>query len=448
MIFGFGKGKSKGKEKPKVEHEDDEEELVLFQGALNGNNPDLSSNPRLVQAGLVPTKQLVSDALAARADMIRLDPKGQVMISTVLVDGAPTAPTRLPAQQGLAISQMLKLLSGLDIKIRNRPQAGAIKAEYKGKTFELRINTQPLEGGAERIIIRAIDPSDSPEKPKELGFPDPLIERVREIGASRSGLVLAAGPPFSGLTTLKIGLIRCTDAYQFSIYCLDPLGGRELSYVKMFEALPEDDLTKTMMRALREDADILAVEPLNKPEIAKAVLEFSSKSAMIADMQARDCADAILRLVQMVKDPKLVAEQLRIVVSRMFIRQLCKKCRRAYRPNPTLLKKLGLPPETRVLYRPAIEGMTVKEDEESKEIATFCETCNGLGYYGKLALLEVIEVTDNVKKVILSNGDAKALRAAARADKMINYQSEGLRAVLEGNTSLEELQRAFKAAGT
>lgn len=443
MIFGFGRGNSKAKAKEK--DEDEEEELVLFQGAMNGNNPDLSANPRLVQAGLVATKQMVSDALAIRADMIRLEPKGQVVMSTVSVDGAPTAPTRLPSQQGMAIGQMLKLLAGLDIKIRAQPQAGGIKAEYKGKTYELRINSQPVEGGNERIILRAYDPKVAPEKPRELGFPEGLIEKVRAMGAERSGIVLAAGPPFSGLTTLKIGLVRCTDAYVYSIYCLDPMGGRELSYVKMFEALPGDNLTQTMQRALREDADILAIEPMDDPATAQAALDFSTKAAIISDMHARDAADGIVRLCQMTKNPKLVSEQLRLVVSQMFIRQLCKKCRRAYRPNPMLLKKLGLPPETRVLYRPAVEGAVAKDDEESKDAVDFCETCNGLGYFGKLSLLEVVEMTEGVKKIVLAQGDSKAIRAAARAEKMQSFQSEGLRAVVEGNTSLEELQRAFKA---
>jgi len=441
VIFGFGRGKGKVE---KDDDENEEEELVLFQGAMNGSNPDLSANPRLVQAGLLPTKQLVSDALAARADMIRLDPKGQVIASTVYIDGAPTAPTRLSSQQGLAVGQMLKLLAGLDIKVRGKPQAGAIKAEYQGKVFELRINSQPVDGGAERIILRIYDPKLVLEKPKELGFPDSLVEKVRAQGAERNGVVLAAGPPFSGLTTLKIGLVRCTDAYMYSIYCLDQMDGRELSYVKMFETLPGDDLTKTLQRALREDADVLCIEPMDDPAIALAALEFAAKAAIISDMHARDAADALVRLTQMTKNPKLIADQVKLVVSQMFIRQLCKKCRRAYRPNPMLLKKIGLPPETRVLYRPAIEGVQAKEDEESKEAADFCENCNGLGYFGKISLLEVIELTEGVRKVVLAQGDAKAIRAAARAEKMQSFQSEGLRAVLEGNTALEELQRAFK----
>lgn len=443
MIFGFGRGNAKPKGKER--EEDEEEELVLFQGAMNGNNPDLSTNPRLVQAGLVAAKQLVSDALAARADMIRLEPKGQVVSSTVFIDGAPTAPTRLPSQQGLAIGQMLKLLAGLDIKVRAKAQAGAIKAEFKGKTYELRINSQPIEGGAERIILRAYDPKVNPEKPRDLGFPDALIEKVRALGAEKSGLVLAAGPPFSGLTTLKIGLTRCTDAYQYSIYFLDPLGGRELSYVKMFPALEGDNLTQTMQRALREDADVLVVEPIDNPETAKDVLDFTSKAAVISDMHARDAADAIVRLSQSVKNPQLIAERLKLVVSQMFIRQLCKKCRRAYRPNPLLLKKIGLPPETRVLYRAAVAGVQAKEDEESKDAADFCEACSGLGYLGKIPLLEVVEMTDGIRKIVLAQGDSKTIRAAARAEKMQSFQSEGLRAVVEGNTALEELQRAFKS---
>jgi len=440
VIFGFGRGRQNTE---KDDDEEQEEEFVLFQGADNGNNPDLTQHGRLVQAGLLPAKKFISDALAARADMIRLEQKGQIAVSTVYIDSAATAPTKMAALQGSAITQMLKLLAGLDIKVKDRPQAGAIKAEYESKAYELRINTQPIEGGGERLTVRALDPAVKLEKPREMGFSEALIEKIREYSSSKSGLILATGMPFSGVTTLKMGMMRCTDAYLYSIYCLADFG-REISYVKMFPAQAGDDLAKTMLRASREDADVLTIDPIDDPKNAKAALDFADQCAIVADMHARDAAEAIFRLVK-IGGKELVADRLRIAASQMFVRALCKKCRRAYRPNPTLLSKIGLPPETRVLYRPTIVGMARADDEEDTAPPEFCDDCNGLGYRGKIGLLEVIEMTDGMKKVVLAGGDVKAIKTQARAEKMQTFQSDGLRMVLDGSTSLEELQRAFRS---
>jgi type IV pilus assembly protein PilB len=151
-----------------------------------------------------------------------------------------------------------------------------------------------------------------------------------------------------------------------------------------------------------------------------------------------------VKLAKTTGNAQLVASQLKIVVSQMFVRMLCKKCRRAYRPNPKLLAQIGLPPETRVLYRPHHAGAA--EDEDDKQVDNgICRECNGLGYRGKLALLEFIEMTPAIQKIVVGGGDQKALRSQARAEKMQTFQSDGLRTVLEGSTSLEELQRAFKA---
>lgn len=434
MIFGFGR---------KADNDDDEDEeefeSVIFQGAVNGNNPDLTENSRLVQAGLVPAKDLVSEALSRRAEMIRLDPKGKASVATYFIDGVPYPASKMPSQRGLAITQMLKLLAGLDIKQRSKPQKGGIKAEYEEKAYEIRIDTQPLQGGAERLIIRAQDASVQLEKPRDLGFSESLIETIRDVGSSKQGVMLAAGPPFSGVTTMSIAMIRSVDPYLYSIYCVADLGSRELSHIRMFEAKEGDDLEKTLARARREDADVILVDPLADKEQARVILEESKNLCLISEIPAKDAAEGIARLVQMTGDPKLVASQLKIVLSQKLIRLLCKKCRHAYRPNPKLLAKVGLPPETSVLYRPPKPG---DDDEEEQD---FCETCGGTGYLGRIGLVEAIEVNDDIKQIILKGGDPNGIRSAARAAKMQTFQSDGIRLVAEGRTSLEELQRAFRS---
>lgn len=434
MIFGFGRRDADD------DDEDEEEfESVIFQGAINGKNPDLTENSRLVQAGLVPAKDLVSEGLSRRAEMIRLEPKGKASVATFVIDGMPYPASKMPSQRGLAITQMLKLLAGLDIKQRGKPQKGGIKAEFEEKEFEIRIDTQPLKDGSERLIVRAQDASQQLEKPRDLGFSESLIETIRDIGSSKQGVMLAAGPPFSGVTTMAIAMLRSVDPYLYSIYSVADLGGRELSHVRMFETKEGDNLETTLARARREDADVILVDGLAGKEQARVVLEESKNLCLVSEIPAKDAAEGIARLVQMIGDPKLVAQQIKIVISQKMIRVLCKKCRHAYRPNPKLLAKVGLPPETSVLYRPP------KPDDDEDEEQEFCETCGGTGYFGRIGLVEAIEVNDEIKQIILKGGDPNAIRTTARAAKMQTFQSDGIRLVAEGRTSLEELQRAFRS---
>lgn len=436
MIFGLGKG---GRDYEDDEEEDDDLDFILFKGALNGNNPDLSANGRLVQAGLMPAKKLISEALARRSDTVRIEPKGKFAAVTYLVDGIPFPAAKMPPPAANAIIQMLKLLAGLDISKKTIKQSGGINAEFDEVDHEIRIDSTPAQGGAERLIVRVQNLKEKLETPKDLGFSEELQDKIREIGSSKNGLMLAVGPPMSGVTTVSIAMVRGIDAYLYSIASLADLQGRDLPHIQDFETKEEDDLETSIKRTKRADVDVLFVDPLTDPIEAKAVLELSEHQCFIAEMPAKDAADGIERLVALVKDPKLIAKGLRLIVSQKLVRLLCTTCRHAYRPNPKLLAKIGLPTDTKKLYR------APRFDEEEDDEDDLCEDCGGTGYRGRIGLLEAIEITDEFKKLIVSGADAAALRAKARELEMQSFQSDGIRLVGEGKTSLEELQRAFRS---
>lgn len=442
VIFGFGKSK-KPKKAARERNEDEEEELVLFQGALNGIEPNLRENAKLVQAGLVRAKQLVSNAFSRRAEMIRIDPKAGATVATFYVDGVPFPAEKLSPQAGLAVTQMIKLLSGLDIKNRTQAQAGGMNAQYSSVNYQVRVDTQPLPGGAERLIMRAQDKSKKLATPDDLGFSEDLKKQIREWTSRKKGVVLGAGAPMSGVTTTTNAVLRCVDGYLYTIYSLTDMTGREVSHIKQFEVNPEDSFVQTLSRCKRQEGDVLYVDPLNNPELAKTILDEADEICFVAEIDARDSAEAFVKLIEMSGDPKMVADRVTAILSQKLVRLLCTKCRQAYRPHPKLLTKVGLPPETKVLYR-AYEA--VESDTSSDEEPDECETCGGMGYFGRIALIEAIEVTDGVKEVIAGGGDASAIKAAARKEKMQSFQSDGLRLVASGRTSLEELQRVFKPA--
>lgn len=436
MVFGFGKGK-KG---PPIPDEDDEQiELVLFQGAVNGKEANLSENARLVQAGLLRAKELVSDALSRRAEMIRLEPKGpKLSLATFFVDGVPYPGSRMPPQAGKAITQMLKLLAGLDIQVRNKPQAGGIKAEYSGTPYVLRVNATPLAGGEERLVVRAENQTLKLTTPEDLGFSPEMRLRIREMAQSRTGVLLSAGPPMSGVTTMAFAMVRGIDPYLYTVYNMTDVEGRDLGHVKTFEGIEGDNWEQSIGRAKRAEADVIYVHPIRNAAFCKQVFAEADDCCLISEIAAHDAANAIVQVREWLGDPKLTAERLHGVVGQKLIRLLCRKCRQAYRPNPKLLAKMGLPPETNVLYRPPgapAEGQPAPEP---------CSRCGGTGYFGRTGITEFTEMSDEMKKVVIAGGDAVAIKAQARKERMQSLNSDGLRLVGAGKTSLEELQRAFK----
>ncbi|MCA9026107.1 MAG: Flp pilus assembly complex ATPase component TadA [Planctomycetaceae bacterium] len=436
MVFGFGKSKSGGSRRDYDSSEEFEIESILFQGALNGKEVDLRANAKLAQAGLVPAKELISDALARRADMIRLDPKGRVAAVTLYVDGVPFPGSRMPAQQALAITQMLKLLAGLDIRDRQNAQAGGIVTDYKETPYHLLINTSPLKAGGERLVVRPRNQQVQLETPDDLGFSEDLRVRIRELTSHRRGVVLVCGPPNSGVTTLSFAVIRSIDAYLYSIYSLADFGGRSITHISQAERVEGETFDRQLARAIRSDADVIIVEPLHEEDRLKIVFDDATKVCIVAEYKAPDAGNCITQLRDTL-GAEIVSDRLAMVLSQKLIRLLCDECKQAYRPNPRLLQKVGLPPETKVLYRPPqpIEG------EEPDE----CYKCGSIGYFGRTGVIQAIEVNDSIKELIKSGADASALKNQARREGMQSFQSDGLRLVAEGKTSLEELQRAFKA---
>lgn len=437
MIFGlFGKGRQED------EDEDQEIELVTFQGPLNGADVDLKTNARLAQAALVPAKELVSDGLARRAETIRLEPKGDRAVTTLVVDGIAYPGSRMPKQQGMAVTQMMKLFAGLDIKERAKPQSGGLKGEYQGTPYEISVQTAPMQGGAEKLTIRLRNLKAKLNTPEDLGFSTEVKTAVRDMTAKKQGLVIVCGPPGSGTTTTLFAVARCVDAYLFNIYSMNKESTRDLYNVTQYQTEPGDDLESSIMRMTRAEADVILFDPLRDAETAKTLFKMRERASFIMEMAAKDSAHAIVQINNWVEDPALVSAGLEGVFSQKLIRLLCASCKQAYKPNPKLLAKVGLPPETKVLYRKPVAA----EDERGRVIEPEpCDTCGGVGYLGRVAMIEMIGMTDAMRELVAKKPAADEIKELARKEGMQNFHKDGLRLVAEGKTSLEELQRVFKA---
>jgi type II secretory ATPase GspE/PulE/Tfp pilus assembly ATPase PilB-like protein len=431
VIFGFGSNDD-------YDDEEEELELVTFQGALNGKKPDVKANGRLMEIGLVPAKEIVSDAMLRRAETVRVETKGSAAVVRLYIDGIAYPGGRLPKQEAHAITQMLKLLAGLNVKQRKARQKGGIKAEFQDTPYQVLVETEPTPAGVERLTIRVRNLKQSVETPDELGFSETMKEKLREMAANRSGVILACGVPGSGTTSTRFGIARSVDAYMYSVYTIGDLESREIPYTTEFEVKEGDDLETTIQRVIRIDADVIFADAMSDAETAKIIFAKQKEIAFISEFAARDTAQGLAKLLEWVGDPQIVVDGLHAIVSQKLLRVLCNDCKQAFRPNPKLLKKVGLPPKTKVLYRP---GQPDPEDPEDEP----CEVCGGLGYFGRAGMFEMLEMTDGMREAILGGADVAAIKSKMREERMPSFQSEGLRLVAEGRTSLDELQRTFKS---
>jgi len=432
MVFGFFK-------KKEVEAEDEDDiEPVSFLGPTNGQEVNLKAHAKLVEAGLVRAKDLVTDALSQRADGIKVEPKGAVCGVTVYIDGIPQSGGRLSKAEGLAVTQVMKIVAGLDPKQRTTAQSGGIKAEFESKKYVLMVSTSPVAEG-ERLMIRINDQSIKLESPTELGMGDEMRQKLKSLTNS-PGVVLVTGPSGSGVTTTLYGVLRNVDAYIHNVFTMIDSGGRTLFHVSTYDdPVQGEDLEASLTRLSRREANCVLVEPIKSAEVAKAVFNKADTLMILSEMPGKDTASAVQTLVQQVGNATLVADNLRAIVQPKLLRRLCQACRLAYRPKPDFLKKLGLPESIKTLYRVP----PIPEDAKDHEP---CPKCSDVGYLGRVGMFEMLEVTPAIKEIIAAGADPAALRAQMKKDKSATLQSDGLRLVAEGVTALEELQRVFKPA--
>lgn len=442
MIFGLFGGKSGGSSAGGDDDEDEEVILVSFQGALNGNPVDMKANARLAQAGLEPAKELVTDAITRRAEQVKIELKGERAQVTMYVDGVAYSGGKQSKSQFVAVTQMLKLLSGLDPKLKGQAQEGGVKVDYEGTPYEVTLQSTPQPGGADRIQLRVrnINPKEVKSSLEDFAYPASLKATLREISSKRHGLVMVAGPPGSGNTTLVYAFLKGLDLYMYSTFTMVNMGSREVYNVQKFEKNEGDSDAFTLERIIRSEADVVFLDPIRTEEAAKVAAGVADRVTVLSEMQAKDAASGIVQFAEWLGDRQQVAELLEGFFCQKLIRTLCPSCKEAFRPNPKLLQKMGLPPEVKVLYRKP----EPQPDPKTGELPEPCSKCDGVGYYGRIAMVEYILASDEVRKVIASGAPAEKIKAQAKAEGMQTMQKDGLRLVAEGKTSLEELQRVFK----
>jgi type II secretory ATPase GspE/PulE/Tfp pilus assembly ATPase PilB-like protein len=333
----------------------------------------------------------------------------------------------------------LKRLVGLDPEEKRKPQEGRIRAVVSGQTFELRVKTAGTVKG-EQIIVRLIDMATSQRRLDELGMTAESASALKDALAKRPGIVVLSSPRDSGLTTTLHACLRHFDRYVNNVVVFEAHPEIEIENVQHVPLNQADGplATAEVRSRVRMEPDIIAIDSLYLAEVAQVLAEAAAERTVLIGIRAGDTAQALTRLGALFGSREPLAQRLQIVVNQRLVRLLCPECREAYRPNPDFIRKANLGSQrVEMLYRAPTRAV-IKDGRE-----VVCPRCHNDRYVGRIGIFELMPMDDEARGMIAA-GALTDLRTYARKLGMRNLQEEGLRLVIEGATSVEEVLRAIK----
>ncbi len=389
---------------------------------------ELSLDKLIEKAGEAPVIKLVDliirQAIDERASDIHIEPFDNKISLRYRIDGnlynvPPPAP-----HLHLPIVSRIKILSKLDIAEKRLPQDGAISAKLETRVVDIRVSTVPTVWG-EKVVMRILDKNAVPLKLASLGFDPKQIETIRKALSMPHGLFYVTGPTGSGKsTTLYSALSETIDPRKNILTVEDPVEYK-IEGINQVAAKPDIGLTfATALRAfLRQDPDIIMVGETRDLETASICVRAAlTGHFVLSTLHTNDAASAITRLVDIGVPAYLLTPSLVMVLAQRLARKLCTKCKEPY--EPVAEQHNGWKFKNDLIYR-----------------AKGCEECNNSGYRGRVVIAEVLNVDDEIRKLMMVSGSYTEIKDAARKNGMDTIFESGMKLVDSGVTSYDEVLR-------
>ena len=412
--------------------EDSSDVNTLFEGMDNAEAEveDLA----LQGAEAAPVVRLVdvvlADAVRARASDVHIEPQAGELRIRYRVDGLLRDVMTVPRNATAAMVSRIKIVSGLDIAERRRPQDGRAKLTVDRMTVEARISTLPTLHG-EKVVIRLLPRSDDVPMLSRTGLAPSQLELVTNALVQAQGLVLITGPTGSGKTNTLYAAIQQVSTPDRNIVTLEDPVEVQVAGITQVQVHEKSGLTfaRGLRSVLRQDPDIVLVGEVRDTETAELALQASLTGHLVlTTLHTNNAVAAVTRLVDMGVEPFLVASSLTLVVAQRLVRTPCAACAAPYVPSPRTLALLGLTESDL--------------DEATPRRGKGCSECGGTGYRGRTGVFEVLPVTAQLRQVLLTTPTEAAIGAAARAHGMLTLRASALAAAHRGETTYEEVLRA------
>jgi len=410
---------------------------IQFVGKTQGTGKDDPSRVRQAEESrsYMACKELVYDAVLRRATDIHLEPTTEQLSVRYRIDGILHAAEPFDRPTGDAVVNVFKVLSALDISEKRKPQDGSFGAKLQGRDLDFRVATSGSKAG-EKLVMRILDNTTSITKLEDLGMRPKLIEAVRGLVTQPHGMFLCCGPTGAGKSTTLYAALREIDRYQKNIITVEDPIEYHLDNITQMEVNTKAGQTfaGSLRSILRQDPDVIMIGEIRDQETASIACQASNTGHMVfSTVHSNDAVTALFRLLDLGVEPFMIASALSGVLAQRLVRLLCEACKEPYKPKPDFLRKANLPVEkVDVFYR---------RPENPEQV---CQQCGGTGYFGRIGIFELMILTEPMREMIRENPSITKLKAEARKNGMIYLQEDGLRQVIQGRTSIEELLRVVK----
>ncbi|WP_162913038.1 type II secretion system ATPase GspE [Rhodospirillaceae bacterium SYSU D60014] len=376
---------------------------------------------------------LIAKAVEAKASDIHIEPSGARLRVRYRIDGVLHDVESPPPRLSAAVVSRIKIMAKLNIAERRLPQDGRIRLVVRGIQIDLRISVLPTMHG-ERVVIRILDRESMPVGLIGLGFDEGTLANLESWLALPNGIILVTGPTGSGkTTTLYASLLRMNSTERNVITVEDPIE-YQLDNINQVQVKSQIDLTfaNILRSILRQDPDVIMIGEIRDRETAEiAVHAALTGHLVLSTLHTNTAAGAISRLLDMGIEDYLLTSALTGVMAQRLVRRLCRDCRKPYAPSPTTLDEVGVP---MALRRP---DLTLYE-------AAGCAQCNHTGYSGRTGIVELLEITDPLRRIIVERAASQALHAAAVQGGMRSMYQHGVEKVLDGVTTIQEVARVTR----
>lgn len=391
----------------------DENEMTQSDDAVDGASVADDASKLKDLASAEPAVRLVNrlmvEASNARASDIHIEPKEREVIVRRRIDGVLAKSENLSRAQGLTAISRLKILAGLDIAERRRPQDGRIAFPIAGRPVDMRVSTTPTIHG-ESVVIRLLEKPAAALGLDALGFPPSKADALKRLIAQPNGILLITGPTGSGKTTTLYALLEMLAKRALKILTIEDPVEYRIEGVSQTQVNPAIDLNfATAMRSfLRHDPDVIMVGEMRDLETTRTAVQAALTGHLVlSTLHTNDAPSAITRLLDMGLEDYLVSSTLLGVVAQRLVRRLCVEC--------------GNNPEKR----------------------PECATCHGGGYAGRLAVSEVLNITSDLKPHLRAGLTASALTATALKAGFEPMRVDGDAKIRAGLTDSAELARVL-----
>jgi len=343
------------------------------------------------------------------------------------IDGIMYDLITLPREISPAFISALKVMANLDITERRIPQDGKIPLWIDNEDFDLRINTSPASMG-EKVVIRILRQDAINISPEKLGLEGENLEIYERNIHKPHGVIIVTGPSGSGKSTSLYVALNILNIGDKNIITIEDPIEYHLPGLSQMQVNPGANFTfATGLRSiLRQDPDVIMVGEIRDKETAEAALDAAMTGHMVlTTLHTIDAPTAFSRMKDLGIEQARIASAVNLVMAQRLVRTVCPDCRKVYKPKPADIAKLGLE----------------KDDEIQYVHGTGCETCMNTGYYGRLAIFEMLEMTDKIRSLLEQGAATTAIREAARDNGMNSLREEGIRQVKNGVTTVEEVIR-------